>query len=130
MINAINNIQLSINTQVKFKLHSMTDKQTWRGKIIGICGYDVANQYEEVLAAHNNMEASVAKLEPTSMTFILIKSADGQTRPFATDWIIESTFERTDNVTDAKVTIHNVSDSELVKILSYIRDLGFEVTKM
>lgn len=129
MITTLNNVQLTINAAVSFKLDSMTDKQTWRGRIIGVVGYDVANQYEEIYAAHNNMVPAVAKLEASSLTYILVKCADGVIRPFATDWIIEKTFQRTDNVADASIVIHNVSDSELVNIITYIRSLGFDVTK-
>ena len=128
MIASLNNVTLQLNIEVKFKLHSLTDKQTWRGKVIGIGGYDVAAQYNEVYATHNNMESQVAKRELVGMTFLIIKCTDGQVRPFATDWIIETTFERTDNVTDLQMVVHNVSENEQAKILTYIRDLGYEVT--
>ena len=128
MITALNNVQLNINIEVKFTLKSLVDKQVWRGRIIGVCGFDVAMQYNDVVATHNNMPSSVAKQEPVSLTYILVKCTDGQIRPFATVWINESEFERTDNVTDVTVIIHNVTDTSKAKILTEIRDLGFEVT--
>lgn len=130
MITALNNVQLNINIEVKFTLKSLVDKQVWRGRIIGVCGFDVAMQYNDVVATHNNMPAAVAKQEPVSLTYILLKCTDGQIRPFATAWINESEFERTDNVTDVTVIIHNVTDTSKAKILTEIRDLGFEVTVM
>lgn len=128
MITALNNVQLNINIEVKFTLKSLVDKQVWRGRIIGVCGFDVAMQYNDVVATHNNMPSSVAKQEPVSLTYILVKCTDGQIRPFSTAWINESEFERTDNVTDVTVIIHNVTDTSKAKILTEIRDLGFEVT--
>lgn len=130
MITSLNTINLQINMEVKFKLRSTTDKQTYRGRVIGIGGYDVAAQYNEVNAAHNNMESEVARREIVAMTFLIIKTTDGAIRPFATDWIIENTFERTDNVTDLQVIIHNVSEIEQAKILTMIRNVGFEVTEV
>lgn len=130
MITALNNVALQINIEVKFKLRSLTDKQTWRGRVIGISGYDVAEQYNEVNATHNNMEPEVARREIVSMTFIILKCADGHIRPFAVDWIIEPTFERTDNVTDMHLIVHNVSENEQARIMTYIRNLGYEVSEV
>ena len=73
MIAALNNVQLQVNISVKFRLHSMTDAQTWHGQILGIVGYDVARLHEDVDATNNNMTTNVAKKNPVSMTFLLVK---------------------------------------------------------
>jgi hypothetical protein len=128
MITSLNNIPLVLNIEVSFNLKSTTDRQTWRGQLVAVGGFDVANTYNDVLAAHNNMIPAVAKLEPVSLTYIVIRTADGALRPFATDWIEESTFNRTDNVEDIQVIIHNINGAAAANVLGVIRDLGYEVT--
>lgn len=128
MITSLNNIPLVLNIEVSFNLQSTTDKQTWRGQLVAVGGFDVANTYGDVLAVHNNMIPAIAKKEPVSLTYIVIRTADGALRPFATDWIEESTFSRTDNVEDIQVIIHNVNAAASANILGVIRDLGYEVT--
>ena len=130
MITQLNNVPLVLNIEVSFNLMSTTDKQTWRGQLVAIGGYDVANTYGDVLAIHNNMIASVAKKEPVSLTYIMIRTADGAIRPFATDWIEEETFTRTDNVEDMQIIVHNISGAAGAKVVGVIRDLGYEVTVM
>lgn len=128
MIAALNNVQLQVNISVKFRLHSMTDAQTWHGQILGIVGYDVARLHEDVDATNNNMETNIAKKNPVSMTFLLVKCDDGMIRPFSTDWIVESSFVRTDNVSDTTVIIHNISETEAATLITYIRNLGYTVS--
>lgn len=130
MITTLNNVTLQINIDVKFKLASLTDKQTWRGKIIGLGGYDVAAQYSDIYAAHNNMEPQVVSKDPVTLTYLIIKCTDGQIRPFATDWILETTFDRTDNVTDMTIMVYNVSEVDKAKVLTTLRTLGYEVTEV
>ena len=77
MITTINNILLQINIEVTFKLNSLTDKQTYRGRIIGIGGYDIACVYHDVVAPHNNMESNVAQMEPAALTYLILKCDDG-----------------------------------------------------
>ena len=128
MIAALNNVQLQVNISVKFRLHSLTDAQMWYGQILGIVGYDVARLHSDVDATNNNMETSVAKKNPVSMTFLLVKCTDGVIRPFSTDWIVESSFLRTDNVSDVQLIIHNISETEAAAVTTYIRNLGFTVS--
>lgn len=128
MINSLNNIALQINIEVEFNLNSLTDKQKYRGKIIGIGGYDIASHYNDVVAPHNNMESSVAALEPASLTYLIIKCTDDVIRPFATAWIKEKTFNRVDNVTDMQIICHNLSSIQQAEILTYIRDYYGPVT--
>ena len=128
MITSLNNIPLVLNIEVSFNLQSTTDKQTWRGQLVAVGGYDIANTYGDVLAIHNNMIPAVAKKEPVTLTYIVIRTADGALRPFATDWIEETSFTRTDNVEDIQIIIHNVNGSAAANVLGVIRDLGYEVT--
>ena len=79
-------------------------------------------------ATNNNMETNVAKKNPVSMTFLLVKCTDGMIRPFSTDWIVESSFVRTDNVSDTTVIIHNISETEAATLITYIRNLGYTVS--
>lgn len=128
MTSTLNNVSLQVNINVKFRLHSLVDAQTWHGQILGIVGYDVARIHEDVDATNNNMETNVAKKNPISMTYLLVKCTDGVIRPFSTDWIVESSFNRTDNVSDASIVIHNVSAVEAATLITYIRNLGYTVT--
>lgn len=128
MTTTLNSVPLQVNINVKFRLHSLVDSQTWRGQILGICGYDIARIHEDVDATNNNMDTSVAKKNPISMTYLLVKCTDGVVRPFSTDWIIESSFNRTDDVSDASIIIHNVSTVEAATLITYIRNLGYTVT--
>lgn len=128
MITTINNILLQINIEVTFKLNSLTDKQTYRGRIIGIGGYDIACVYHDVVAPHNNMESHVAQMEPAALTYLILKCDDGMIRPFATAWIKEKTFDRTDNVTDMQIICHNLSEMKKAEILTYLRDYYCPVT--
>jgi len=128
MITTLNNILLQINIEVTFQLNSLTDKQSYRGRIIGIGGYDIAAIYNDVVAPHNNMEASVAKMEPAALTYLIIKCDDGMIRPFATAWIKEKTFDRTDNVTDLQIICHNLSEMKKAEIITYLRDYYCPVT--
>jgi len=128
MITSLHNINLQINIEVEFKLNSLTDKQTYRGKIIGIGGFDIASVYNDVVAPHNNMESDVARQEPAALTYLIIKCTDGMIRPFATAWIKEATFNRTDNVTDTQIICHNLSEIQRAEVLTYIRDYYGPVT--
>ena len=121
MITTINNILLQINIEVTFKLNSLTDKQTYRGRII-------ACVYHDVVAPHNNMESNVAQMEPAALTYLILKCDDGMIRPFATAWIKEKTFDRTDNVTDMQIICHNLSEMKKAEILTYLRDYYCPVT--
>ena len=128
MTTAINGVELALNIEVSFKLRSTNDRQTWRGQIIGTVGFNVANVYNDILAVHSTMEREVSVKEPVSLTYFLLKCADGAIRPFAVDWVDEGTFGRTDNYTDLSLIVHNVNGVDTANILSTIRDLGFEVT--
>ena len=124
----INGVELNLNIEVSFKVRSTNDRQTWRGQIIGTVGFNVANAYTDLLALHNSMVQEVAIKEPVSLTYVLLKCADGSIRPFATDWIEEATFARTDNYTDLSLIVHNINGSDTANILSVLRDMGYEVT--
>lgn len=128
MISVLNNVNLQVNISVKFRLRSLTDAQTWHGQILGICGYDIARIHEDIDATNGNMESAVAKKNPISMTYLLVKCTDGKIRPFSTDWIVETSFNRTDNVSDKTVIIHNISETEAATLVTYIRNLGYTVT--
>lgn len=125
---AINGIRLDLNIDVSFQTKNQVDIQTYSGRLVGTVGYDVAKVYQDVVAIHNNMPTSVAKLEPATLTYLIIKTTDGATRPFAAEWIEESTFRRTDNTYDITITIHNVNSNEEADLINLLRNKGFEIT--
>lgn len=124
----IHGIVLRINMEVNFRLNSLTDAQTYRGTIIGIGGFDIASVYNDVVVVHNNMESSIARQEPASLTYLIIKCTDGVVRPFATTWINEESFDTVDQVSDMQIICHNLSEIQRAKILTYIRDYYGPVT--
>lgn len=126
----INSINVVNGMEVKFNTANRTDKQTYRGKIVGIVGFDVACIHEDVISVHNNMVPYVASEQIVSQQFILLKTADGAIRPFATIWINGSSFDRTDTSTDYRMVVYGVSELEIAKIMTLIRDLGFECEKI
>lgn len=125
----INKVSCAPEVSVRFRTFNTTDSQTYRGRILGCVNFDVACSFDNVVAIHNNMKPSIAKREPAQETYLLIETADKAKRPFAVCWIDEETFEQTDAAADATVVLHNVTQSELFKILTTIRDLGFDVTQ-
>ena len=125
----INGVTCVPELRVAFKTYNRTDSQTYRGRILGCVNYDIAVNYGDVLAIHNNMESSVAKKDVVVETFIIVETADGAKRPFAESWINTTTFKATDTASDATLTLHNITQSELYKVITTIRDLGFDVTQ-
>ena len=126
----INGLNIVNGMEVKFSTYNKTDVQTYRGSVVGLVGFDVARVHDDIIAIHNNMDAEIAKLQVVSQEFILLKTADGAIRPFATCWIKAATFERTDNTADCKLVVYGVTEYEAAKIMTYIRDLGFECEKI
>ena len=123
----INGIDIVQGIEVRFKTYNKKDSQLYAGQVLGVVSYAVAAGYSDVDATHANMAPNVAKKELTAETFILVKTGDGATRPFAVSWIVDdSTFVRTDVATDANITIFNISTEQLYQILTYIRDAGFD----
>lgn len=123
----INGIEIVQGIEVRFKTYNKKDSQLYSGRVLGTVNYDIAASYSDVDATHANMASNVAKKEITAETFILIKTGDGATRPFAVSWIIDdTTFVRTDIATDVSITIFNVSTEQTYQILTYIRNAGFD----
>lgn len=125
----INGITCIKELEVSFKTYNRTDSQTYYGTIMGTVNFDVAANFDDVISIHKNMIASVAKTEVTSQDFLLVKTRDGATRPFAVGWIDAETFERVDAKSDAVIIIHRIADDKLVEIMTTIRSLGYEVEK-
>ena len=125
----INGITCIKELEVSFKTYNRTDSQTYYGTIMGPVNFDVAANFDDVISIHKNMIASVAKTEVTSQDFLLVKTRDGATRPFAVGWIDAETFERVDAKSDAVIIIHRIADDKLVEIMTTIRSLGYEVEK-
>ena len=125
----INGIVCIKELEVSFKTKNRTDNQTYYGTIVGTVNFDVAANFDDVIAIHKNMIASVAKTEVTTQDFLLVKTRDGATRPFAVGWIDAETFERVDAKSDAVIIIHRISEDKLIEIMTTIRSLGYEVEK-
>ena len=125
----INGIVCIKELEVSFKTKNRTDNQTYYGTIVGTVNFDVAANFDDVIAIHKNMIASVAKTEVTTQDFLLVKTRDGATRPFAVSWIDAETFERVDAKSDAVIIIHRISEDKLIEIMTTIRSLGYEVEK-
>ena len=125
----INGIVCIKELEVSFKTKNRTDSQTYYGTVMGVVNFDVAANFDDVIAIHKNMVASVAKTEVTTQDFLLVKTRDGATRPFAVGWIDAETFERVDAKSDAVIVIHRIADDKLVEIMTTIRSLGYEVEK-
>lgn len=125
----INGVACVPELQVAFKTYNRTDNQTYRGRILGCVTYDIAANFGDVLAIHNNMAASVARKDVAVETFLLVLTVDGAKRPFAVSWINETSFQATDAASDATLVLHNISTSDLYKVITTIRDLGFVVTQ-
>ena len=125
----INGITCIKELEVSFKSKNRTDSQTYYGTIMGTVNFDVAANFDDVIAIHKNMVASVAKTEVTTQDFLLVKTRDGATRPFAVSWIDAETFERVDAKSDAVIIIHRISEDKLIEIMTTIRSLGYEVEK-
>jgi len=125
----INNVPCVPEQEVSFKTYNRTDGQTYRGRILGCVNYDIAATCGDVLAIHNDMVASVAKQDIAVQTFIIVKTADGAKRPFATIWIDETTFKAISAATDATLVLHSVTLTDLYNALTTLRDLGYDVTQ-
>ena len=125
----INGIVCVKELEVSFKTKSRVDSQTYYGTIVGTVNFDVAANFDDVIAIHKNMVASVAKSEVTTQEFLLVKTRDGATRPFAVSWIDAETFERVDAQSDAVIVIHRITEEKLIEIMTEIRGLGYEVEK-
>ncbi len=126
----INNLNVVNGMEVKFSTYNRTDTQIYRGAVVGIVGFDVARVHDDIIAIHNNMESTIAAESIVSQQFILLKTADGAIRPFASIWIKGDTFDRTDNAADCKLVVYGISGYEAAKIITLIRDLGFECEKL
>jgi len=125
----INGIVCVKELEVSFKTKSRVDSQTYYGTIVGTVNFDVAANFDDIIAIHKNMVASVAKSEVTTQEFLLVKTRDGATRPFAVNWIDAETFERVDAQSDAVIVIHRITEEKLIEIMTEIRGLGYEVEK-
>lgn len=125
----INGVTCVPELRVAFKTYNKTDSQTYRGRILGCVNYDIAANYGDVLAIHNDMEASVARKDVAVETFLIVETADGARRPFAVAWIDATSFKATDTASDVTLVIHGVTQADLYKVMTTIRDLGFDVTQ-
>lgn len=125
----INGIVCVKELEVSFKTKNRTDNQTYYGTIVGTVNFDVAANFDDVIAIHKNMVAAVAKTEVTAQDFLLIKTRDGATRPFAISWINAETFERVDAQSDAVIVIRRITEEKLIEIMTEIRGLGYEVER-
>ena len=129
-MSAINNVNIVNGMEVKFSTYNRIDTQTYRGTVVGVVGFDVARVHDDIIATHNNMSSEVASTQVVAQEFILLKTADGAIRPFAFVWIDAATFERTDTSADCRMIVHGVTEYEVAKIMTFIRDLGFECEKI
>lgn len=125
----INDVSCVPELEVSFKTYNRLDNQTYRGRIVGSVNFEVARNFDDVISTHADMSAEVAKKELAVETFLLVKTADGATRPFAIAWIDNSTFRAIDAMTDSTIVIHGVTSSELYEIIRIIRNLGHDVTQ-
>lgn len=125
----INQVACVPERKVSFKTYNQLDSQTYYGTITGCVNYTIAAKFGDVDAIHGNMTPSVAKQNITSQTFLIVQTSDGASRPFATIWIDEGTFKQTDVKYDAEIVIHNITETELYKVLTAIRDMGYDVTQ-
>lgn len=125
----INGIVCVKELEVSFKTKNRTDNQTYYGTIVGTVNFDVAANFDDVIAIHKNMVTDVAKTEVTAQDFLLIKTRDGATRPFAISWINAETFERVDAQSDAVIVIRRITEEKLIEIMTEIRGLGYEVDR-
>lgn len=125
----INNIPCKPEIQVSFKTYNRTDSQTYYGTIVGSVNYLTASRFGDIDAIHGNMKPSVAKLNITSLAYLLVKTTDGAIRPFAVDWIDPDTFKQTDNAADVHLVVHNISTTDAAMLITTIRDMGFDVSE-
>ena len=126
----INNVSCSPEVEVRFQTFNRKDSQTYRGKIVGSVNFDVAMQMgTDLIAVHENMETDIAKMDLPSQTFILVQTKDMVVRPFAVCWINSNTFINPDNTEDTTIVIHDITKADAFKVMTYIRDLGYDVSE-
>ena len=119
-------IEIDNGSKVRFRVHSQTDGQTYRGTVRGFVQFQGARIYEDLAAVHNSMIAEVAQTTLSAQTFLLLETADGKIRPFAFVWIDGNTLELEDTAADRLIVVRGVESGNVDLILNTIRTLGYD----
>ena len=115
--------EITVGMTVKLTTISNRDTTIYRGKVVSICGYEIAKLFGDVDALHMDMRAANTNLDNTAegYKFIIVECHDGKKRPFAEEWLPNKSVEVTDEGTVRLIAIYDVTDTKLNEILRMLR---------
>ena len=126
----INNEEVVVGANVKFETINSKDPNLIQGFIIGLCDYNIASAYGDVVKYHqevleSNPTVSITE-DATLLNYMIIKDVQGVIKPYAQEWVNEGTFHILNVSNDIKITIYDIPSTETETILKLLRDNGYK----
>lgn len=125
---------VEINSIVKFKSMNNYDSNLWQGTVVAFGSAEVAKNFTDIYAYHQNILRSVreqfetgtgAYIEADALSYFVIRCLDNVIRAFAVEWISPSSLEIIDTTTNITVKIYNVHTTSIDNIINLLKDNGF-----
>lgn len=124
---------MEIGNIVNFQSKSSIDENKYYGTVLAFLNYEIAKQYMDIDAYHNNVLIDYSTLgEKETLNYFLIRLRDQEiTMCFAKEWILEATFEIIESLDKIVIEINDidlVTDPNI--IIGLLRDHGFRSVRV
>lgn len=118
---------IAMGDTVRFKTVSPHDNVYWQGKVIAVCSYDIARQYNgnNVDTYYQDVKRVMTNLKAKeNLTYVLLKVSTSENSSgvavFAKEWIDASTLEHINDISYRDIRIYGIDSSKLDDIIQYI----------
>jgi len=117
---------INVGDTIRFKTYDPHDNVYWVGKVISLCTYDIARQYNG--SNVDNYYQEVKRVMPelkdkTNLNYFLLQVNQGEntdTIVFAKEWVEPSTLEHVDTTSYYDLRIYGIDSSKLQDIIKLI----------
>ena len=124
---------MAISNVVEFQSKSSIDENKYYGTVLGFFNYEIAKQYMDIDAYHNNVLLNYSSLgEKEVLNYFLIREQNQElTICFAKEWILESSFEIIESLNKIIIEINDIDlASDPNAILGILRGHGYKSVRV
>jgi hypothetical protein len=123
---------ITVGMNIKFNTINGKDPSLIQGFVIATCQFDVAKIYgdvikyhQEVLESNPNPTIPIPE-DPTVLNYFIIKDVQGDTKPYAAEWVATDSLSIISTSNDILIKIYDTPNTESETILKLLRDNGYK----
>lgn len=126
---------IELNQVVRFKTLNPHDNVYHTGKVIAICGYELARMSDDIDVYYEEVARVLPTIgDKTTLTYWILAIAENDTvetrRAFAFEMIDKATLEVVEENTYTDIRVYDIDANKLNDVLGAIRALGYVCNKI